>query len=80
MMTKARKRTCGFQIFFDLAQLLYIYLYKLEGWCIKFLLLFCFSDESEMNLMMNGTGEGIGKIQLNLAHSNSLFEFHLFQT
>ena len=30
-----------------------------------------------MNLMMNGTGEGIGKIQLNLAHSNSLFELQL---
>ena len=37
-----------------------------------------FADESEMKLMMNGTGEGIGKMQLNLAHLNLLFEFQLF--
>ena len=30
-----------------------------------------FLDESEMNLMMNGTGEGIGKIQVDPAYSNS---------
>ena len=30
-----------------------------------------------MNLMMNGTGEGFGKIKLKLAHSNSLSEFQL---
>ena len=28
---------------------------------MKILFGYCFSDESEMTLMMNGTGEGIGK-------------------
>ena len=31
-----------------------------------------FSDESEMNLMMNGTGEGIGKVDLNCTLSTLL--------
>lgn len=28
---------------------------------MKILFVYCYSDESEMTLMMNGTGEGIGK-------------------
>jgi len=65
------KRSCVFQISLTWHSCIFLQgvKYKLQVTSIRFFDSFLFSDESEMNLMMNGTGEGIGKIQFEPAYS-----------